>query len=135
DGDDHRGAGVAGALHGVDADAPDAHDDVDVTGPHPAGGHRRAPAGGDAAADEGRLGEGHVVVDLDAAPLRHHRVLGERPGHGGLGDVLPVDMHAEGPVELAAHQHHGAVVAEVLQALGAPPAPAAARHEGQATEV
>src|SRR5581483_5384168 len=131
DGDDHRGAGVAGALHGVDADAADAHDDVHVAGPDAAGDHRRTPPGRHAAADEGGLPEGDVVVDLDHAPLGNHGVLRERTRHGRLGHVVAVDVHAERAVDLGAHEHHGAVVAEVLQSLGAPATPSAARHEGE----
>ena len=52
DGDDVGRAGVRRALHGVDADAADAHDDDRVAGLDLGRVDRRAPAGADAAADE-----------------------------------------------------------------------------------
>ena len=61
DGDDVAGAGHGRALHGVHADAADADDDDGLAGLDVGGVDRRAPAGGDAAADEGGLVERDVV--------------------------------------------------------------------------
>ena len=118
-------------LDGVDADAAHAHDDGDVTRPHPCALDRRAPAGGDAAADQAGLGERDLVGDLHAAGAGHDRVLREGRDHGRLADVLPVLVHPEGAVELAASQQHGSRVAEVLHPAGAPAAPPAPGNERQ----
>ena len=60
DGDDVAGAGHRRALDGVHADAADADDDDGLAGLHLGGVDGRAPAGGDAAADERGLVERDV---------------------------------------------------------------------------
>ena len=57
------GAGHAGALHGVDADAADADDDDRVTGAHRRLGGR-APPGGDAARRPARRFQGRSSSTL-----------------------------------------------------------------------
>ncbi len=94
------GAGQTGALHRRRADAADADHRHVVAGPDVGGVDRRAPAGGDAAADEAGLVERDVVEDLDARGLVDHGVAGEgaeadhgrrRPGRGrGGGRCRPV---------------------------------------------
>jgi len=58
-------------------------------------------------------------------------VLRERRDHRHLPDILPVLVHPEGAIELAAGQQHGPRVAQVLLAAGAPAAPPAAGDELQ----
>ena len=62
DDDDVLGAGRRRALHGVHADAAGADDDDGLAGPDVGHLGRRAPAGGDAAADE----RGDVERDVAA---------------------------------------------------------------------
>src|ERR1700678_3017015 len=69
------GAGVFRALDRVDADAADAVDHDGVPGVHVRGVHRRPPAGRDAAADEYRLLQRQVVIDLDGGVLVDQAVL------------------------------------------------------------
>src|SRR5690606_23242414 len=106
---------------GVDAHAADADDDHGLAAAHVSGVGGRAPAGGDAAADQGGLVEGDPVVDLDAAGLAHHRVGGERAEAAHHAEVLAVlGVVAGGEVgDLAAGEQEGAEVAEVLAAAGA----------------
>src|SRR5580700_7850942 len=65
DGDDVLSAGVTGALHGVDPDAADAVDRDRVARGDLRRVDRRTPAGGHPAADQYRLVQWQVVVDLD----------------------------------------------------------------------
>src|ERR1700759_5301544 len=65
DGDDVLRAGVAGALHRVDADAADAVDRHRVAGSDVRGVHGGTPPGRHAAADQHGLFQRQVVVDLD----------------------------------------------------------------------
>ena len=57
DGDDVAGAGHGRTLHGVHADATDADDHDGLAALDVGGVGSRAPAGGDATADEGSLVE------------------------------------------------------------------------------
>src|ERR1035437_8063463 len=93
DGDDVLRAGVASALHRVDADAADAVDRDRVAGRDVRGVHRGSPSGRHPAADEHGLVQGQVVVDLDGGGLADHAVLAEGPDHAH-GAVLAV----RGPV-------------------------------------
>src|SRR6185437_6926805 len=97
DGDDVLRAGVAGALHRVDADAADAVDGHRVTGSDVRGVHGGAPPGRHAAADQHGLVQRQVVVDLDGRGLADHAVLAEGPDHAhgavlaaGPGDREPL---------------------------------------------
>ena len=85
-----RRAGVRGALHGVDADAADAHHDHDVAGAYLGGVDRRAPAGADAAADQAGLVERDVVGDLDRRVDGDGGDLGEGRDAAHLADRLAV---------------------------------------------
>ena len=119
DGEDHFGAGDAGALHGGGPDAADADHGHVVTGLHVGRVDRRAPAGGDAAADEAGLVERDVVEDLHAGGLVDHRVGGERAEADHGGDVLAAGVVAHGPVELLAGHENAADIAQVRVSRGA----------------
>ena len=88
DGDDVAGAGHRRALHGVHADAAAADDDHGLARLDVGGVDGRAPAGGDAAADESGLVERDVVLDLDAARRGRDRVLAERADAAHDPEVL-----------------------------------------------
>ena len=124
-------AGEAGALHGVDADAADAGDDDRLTGLHVGRVDRRAPAGGDAAADEHGLLQRQLVLDLDHRRLADRAVLAERADHAHRAVVLLRAGAGEG--ETAAGELAGedvrAHVADGLLAGGAPAADAAVGDE------
>src|SRR3954452_1279897 len=102
DGDDGACAGMPGALHGVDADTADAEDDDGVTRADLCAVDRGAPAGGHAAADERRLVEGQVVVDLDHGVAGDDAALAERAEHAHAADVVAVRMAPVGAVGQAA---------------------------------
>jgi hypothetical protein len=67
----------ASTLDGAGADAAHADDRHDVTRGDLAGVHRRAPAGDHTATEQAGLVEGDVLLDLDAACLVHHGLVGE----------------------------------------------------------
>src|ERR1035441_5864072 len=130
DGDDVLRAGVASALHRVDADAADAVDRDRVAGRNVRGVHRGSPSGRHPAADEHGLVQGQVVVDLDGGGLADHAVLAEGPdhAHGAVLAAGPGNREAlAGEVTL---QDGGAHVADGLPAGGAVAAHAAVRDEG-----
>src|SRR5262249_14549839 len=78
---------------------------------------RGPPPGGDAAADESRLVEGDVLVDLDGGELVDHDVGAEGPQGGVRGQVRARRVHAVPAVGQGPAGHdEGAVVAQVLQA-------------------
>src|SRR6266566_2570016 len=131
DGDDVLRAGVAGALHRVDADAADAVDRHRVAGRDVRGVHGGAPAGRHAAANQHGLVQRQVVIDLDGRGLADHAVLAEGPDHAhgtvlaaGPGEGEPLT----GQVALEDRRAH---VADRLAAGGAVAADAAVRDEGQ----
>ena len=133
DGDDVAGTGHGRALDRVDADAADADDDHGLARLHVGQVDRRAPAGGDPAADQGGLVEGDVVVQLDAGRLVHHGVRREcaETAHdaevGAVGGVM-----AGGHVtDLASEDQKSAEVTQVRSARGAGRAAAARRHEAE----
>src|SRR6266480_4072257 len=129
DGDDVLGAGVAGALHRVDADAADAVDRHRVAGRDVRGVHGGAPAGRHAAANQHGLLQREVVVDLDGRGLADHAVLAEGPdhAHGAVLAARPGQREAlTGQVALEDRRAH---VADRLAAGGAVAADAAVRDE------
>src|SRR3984957_19938028 len=87
DRDDIARAGDGRALDRVDADAADAVDDGGVAGADLARVHRRADAGGHAAADQRDDLEREVVLDLDRRVLGDHGVLRERAEQAHLPEV------------------------------------------------
>ena len=118
DGEDHLGTGEAGALHGGGADATDADHGHVVAGPHVRRVDRRAPAGGDAAADQAGLVERDVVEDLHARGLVDHGVGGEGAEADHGRDVLAAGVMAHGAVELLPRHEDAADVAQVRVAGG-----------------
>src|SRR6266852_2632133 len=129
DGDDVLRAGVAGALHRVDADPADAVDRDRVAGGDVRGVHGGAPPGRHAATHEHGLVQGQVVVDLDGRGLADHAVLAECPdhAHGAVLAAGPADRPAvTGEVALEDRRAH---VADRLTAGGAVAADAAVRDE------
>src|SRR5207237_4414203 len=108
--------GEACALDGIDADATDTDHHNGVAGARLARSHRRAPAGGHAAADQAGHLEWEVVVDAHARVLRHDRVVGERTERAEAAVVLPVSMEAERLVLEAANARVEAPIAQVLVA-------------------
>ena len=93
--DDVGRAGVRRALHGVDADAADAHDDHRVAGLHLGRVDRRAPAGAHPAADQA----GHLQRDV--VGHLHRGVGGHRGGLAERGDAahLPDRLAAVGQLQ------------------------------------
>ena len=78
---------------------------------------RRAPAGDDAAAEQAGAVERDVLVDLDAAGLVDHGVVGERAEQAHQAEVLALRVVAGGAVgDLRAEAHQRAEVAQVLVA-------------------
>src|SRR5581483_6902293 len=128
-GDDVGGAGAAGALYGVDADAADTVDGHGVARADLGGVDGRAPPGGNAAPDEDGGLERQIVVDLHARRLGDRPPLGERADHAHGAEVVVAAVEAERPVGHAALEDGGAEVAEVLLAGGAPAAEAAGGDE------
>ena len=119
DGEDHFGAGEAGALHRRGSDAADADHGHVVARLHVGRVDRRAPAGGDATADEAGLVERDVVEDLHAGRLVDHRVRGEGAEADHGGDVLAPGVVADGAVDLLARHENAADVAQVRMPGGA----------------
>src|SRR5262249_23741163 len=114
------------------ADATDADHGDDVTGSRLGGVDGRAPAGDDTAAEQAGPVERDVLVDLDAAGLVHHRVVGERAEQAHEADVLALGVVAGRAVEdLAAAGLVGAEVAQVLVAGRARRAAAAGGDEAE----
>ena len=133
DGHDLLGAGEPRALYRVDPDAADADHDDGVAGLDVRCVDRRAESGGHAAADERRLVQRDVAVDLDAAELVHHRVRLEGAEHAHEPGVLAADAVAGRcrRESWLAFQDQRAVVAEVLVAAGAGRALSARGDEAQ----
>ena len=115
-------------MQDVEADAAASDDGDGTAGLDFRAEHRRSEAGGDAAADEGGLGEGEVGGDFHAAGLRDDGLLREAGDLPHVGDAAPVPMEAARAVE-----HIGASgdvrVAEVGASAEAGGAMAAVRHE------
>src|SRR6266536_1132978 len=129
DGDDVLRAGVAGALHRVDADAADAVDRHGVAGSDVRGVHGGAPPGRHAAADQHGLVQRQVVVDLDGRGLADHAVLTEGPDHAH-GAVLAARTGEGEPLAgQVALEDRCAHVADGLAAGGAVAADAAVWDE------
>ena len=132
DGDDVAGARHRGPLHGVHPDPAAPDDDDRLAGLDVSGVHRRAPPGGDAAADEGCLVERDVVVDLDATRSGRDRVLAERADAAHDAEVLAAGVVPGREVgDLTTGQQVGAEVAQVLVAGGALRALATRRDEAE----
>src|SRR5690242_12492905 len=129
DGDDVLGAGVAGALDRVDADAADAEDRHRVAGGDVRGVHGGAPPGRHAAADQHCLFQRQVVVDLDDRGLADRAVLAEGPDHAHGAVIAAGTGHREPLAGQVALEDRGAHVADGLAAGGAVAADAAVRDE------
>ena len=86
-----------GALHRVDADTADAVYDHGLTWLDLGGVDRRSPAGRYAAADEHRLVQREVVVDLHHGALVNGGVLAERADHAHRAEVLTLAVEHEAP--------------------------------------
>src|ERR1039457_632092 len=130
DGDDVLRAGVASALHRVDADAADAVDRDRVAGRDVRGVHRGSPSGRHPAADEHGLVQGQVVVDLDGGGLADHAVLAEGPDHAHRAVLATGPGNREALAGEVTLQDGGAHVADGLPAGGTVAAHAAVRDEG-----
>src|ERR1022692_1826193 len=130
DGDDVLRAGVASALHRVDADAADAVDRDRVAGRDVRGVHRGSPSGRHPAADERGLVQGQVVVDLDGGGLADHAVLAEGPDHAHRAVLATGPGNREALAGEVTLQDGGAHVADGLPAGGTVAAHAAVRDEG-----
>ena len=123
-------ARVARSLDGVYADASGAHHHDDVSGCHSRHVHRRAPPGRDTAADECRLFERDLRIDLDHRRLVHDLVPGKAPDEEKRRDRRAVEPHERFTSVDRGSQHElGPEVAQALTATGAPPARAATRDE------
>src|SRR5690349_4694081 len=129
DGDDVLRAGVAGALHRVDADAADAVDRHRVAGHDVRGVHGGAPAGRHAAADQHGLLQRQVAVDLDDRGLADGAVLAEGPDHAHRAVIAAGAGHREPLAGQVAPEDGRAHVADGLAAGGAVAADAAVRDE------
>src|SRR5579859_5075236 len=129
DGDHVLRARVPGALHSVDADAADAVDRDCIASLHLRRVHRRAPPGGDTAADQYGLVQRQVVVHLDRRVLMHHAVLAEAADNAEPAILAARAAHREPPAGQLAVQDRRAPVADRLAAGGAVPADAAVRYE------
>jgi hypothetical protein len=118
DDDDVAGSGRRRSLDGVHADAPDAHDDDGLAGADVGHRGRRAPAGGDAAAHQGRDLQRDVGLDADDRGLVDRDVGGERAEQAHGRDALALGGDAVGAVgDRRPAEQEGAEVAEVLHAL------------------
>src|SRR5690349_20144203 len=131
DGDDVLRAGVAGALHSVDADAADAVDRHRVAGHDVRGVHGGAPPGRHAAADHHGLVQRQVVVDFDGRGLADHAVLAEGPDHAHGAVLAARSGDGEPLTGQVALEDRRAHVADGLAAGGAVAADAAVRDERQ----
>jgi hypothetical protein len=129
DRDHPGGAGVGRALDRVHTDAARAHYDDDLAGLDLRGVDRGAPARGHPAPEQGGGQQGDVLRDLDAGPFRHHAQLGEGADEGRLGDVHVLVVQPERAVQHGADAHQRARLAEVLHAARAPAAAPAPRDE------
>ena len=131
-GDDGGGAAQPGALHHVHAVAAAADHQHAVAGFDLGAVARGAHAGRHAAGNECCEVERNVPVDDDHRGLVDHRALGEAADHAERADVLAVGVVAAvGAVELRALRDARAFGAQMVQALRAPAADAAAGDEGQ----
>jgi hypothetical protein len=75
---------------------------------HLGGVHRRAPAGDHAAAEQAGLVERDVLLDLDAARLVDHGVVGERAEQAHQAEVLALGVVAGRAVGDLETEPHGA---------------------------
>src|SRR4029079_18670151 len=121
--------GVAGSLHRIDADAADPGDHDGLARPDVGGVDRRAPPGGDAAADEHGLLHREGVVDLDAGFLVDHAVLAERAEHAHRAVFATLPGVREPLARQVALEDGGAHVADRLLPVGAVATGAAVRDE------
>ena len=116
DDEDVAGARVDRALQRRHAHAADADDRDVLAGPDVGGAHRRAVAGGHAAADQAGHLERDRRVDLHHRALVHDHVRRERAEQRHREDVLALGLDAEGAVGHGrAAEQAGAQVAQVAQ--------------------
>ena len=99
DDDDRGGAAQTGALHAELAHAPGADHDDHIPGGDLA---RGSDAGQRGAPEQGRLGRGQLVRELEHAARRHHDALGERADRGHAIDRLAVGREARRAVRQGA---------------------------------
>ena len=126
------GAGVGRTLKRRHAHATDADDRDVLAGPDVGGAHRRAVAGGHAAADECGHLERDRRVDLHHGTLVHDHVRRERAQQRHREDVLAPGLDPEGAVgHCRAVEQARAEVAQVAQPGLTRRTPAAGRDERQ----
>src|SRR5206468_2650007 len=88
--DDCLRAGDLRSLDHIEADAAAADNNNGTTGRYLRVVEGGAETRGDGATDKGRVVEGEVVADGNAAALRHHGVLSEAADLAHVGNALPV---------------------------------------------
>ena len=116
DDEDVPRAGVDRALKGRHAHAADAHDRDVLPGPDVGGAHRRAVAGGHAAAHQAGHLERDRRVDLHHRTLVHDHVRREGAQQRHREYVLTLGLNPEGAVgDGSAVEQSGAQVAQVTQ--------------------